>query len=521
MFIIHLKSVQYCLNFTRNYIKGANKQFYKMSTAYFRHETEQNQFQITFRLLNDQFKIDRTFNFSRYITENITTCMDRIKTNVEKEFVKKTKKKKSKVAEKNSFESTAPNVTVELLKDGRVLEDGCFNEILVPNVENNLVLRIINEEFRVIFNSPWVTQIVLPTSILAGFIVYPSKLELQFSDKALCTIKWFRGAVTKSKNDDDIEWTEVGEGFRYTATTEDIEHKLKLQCTPRNEFSEGPVSEYISKCLVQAGPGICPFQTRHLFTEENACGDKFRVMSYNILADLYADSDFARTNLFNYCPIYALTIDYRKQLYIKEIIGYNADIICLQEVDSKIFDLDLQIIFETYALKGCYKPKGTSAEGLATFYNTNRFAFIKHSGMNLGENVKMFPPFAKLFSKIKSNEKLVSRLADRATAVQATVLRSKERPDEIVVVANTHLYFHPDADHIRLLQIGFSMLFIENVIEELKQEINIPAENISLIFCGDFNSTPECGIFKLMTTNNVPDDMIDWRSSKYLKKNFK
>ncbi len=31
-----------------------------------------------------------------------------------------------------------------------------------------------------------------------------------------------------------------------------------------------------------------------------------RVMSYNILADLYADSDFSRTNLFPQCPAYAL-----------------------------------------------------------------------------------------------------------------------------------------------------------------------------------------------------------------------
>lgn len=44
-------------------------------------------------------------------------------------------------------------------------------------------------------------------------------------------------------------------------------------------------------------------------------------MSYNILADTYADSDYSRGVLFPYCPPYALHIDYRKQLIIKEIIG--------------------------------------------------------------------------------------------------------------------------------------------------------------------------------------------------------
>lgn len=47
----------------------------------------------------------------------------------------------------------------------------------------------------------------------------------------------------------------------------------------------------------------------------------FRVVSYNILADLYADSDYTREVLFPYCPPYALSIDYRKQLFLKEIIG--------------------------------------------------------------------------------------------------------------------------------------------------------------------------------------------------------
>lgn len=40
-------------------------------------------------------------------------------------------------------------------------------------------------------------------------------------------------------------------------------------------------------------------------------------------------------------------------------------------------------------------------------------------------------------------------------------------------------------------------------------------KRISVIICGDFNSVPECGIFKLMTTGTVSQDCIDFRSSKY------
>ena len=65
------------------------------------------------------------------------------------------------------------------------------------------------------------------------------------------------------------------------------------------------------------------------FTPDYLGGDEFRVMSYNLLADLYADSDFSRTHLHPQCPPYALSIDYRKQLLIKEILGFHSDIICL------------------------------------------------------------------------------------------------------------------------------------------------------------------------------------------------
>jgi mRNA deadenylase 3'-5' endonuclease subunit Ccr4 len=65
------------------------------------------------------------------------------------------------------------------------------------------------------------------------------------------------------------------------------------------------------------------------FTPSFLDGDEFRLMTYNLLADLYADSDFSRTHLHPQCPPYALAIDYRKQLLLKEILGFHADIMCL------------------------------------------------------------------------------------------------------------------------------------------------------------------------------------------------
>lgn len=42
-----------------------------------------------------------------------------------------------------------------------------------------------------------------------------------------------------------------------------------------------------------------------------------------------------------------------------------------------------------------------------------------------------------------------------------------------------------------------------------------PNKNVSIIFCGDFNSTPDCGIFKFMTQGSVSQDVSDWESSEF------
>lgn len=243
-------------------------------------------------------------------------------------------------------------------------------------------------------------------------------------------------------------------------------------------------------------------------------GKQFRVVSYNLLADYYCDSDYSRKELFPYCPPFALAIDYRKLLFINEIIGYNADICCLQEVDAKIFDLDLTRCLEVEGFAGTMQRKGDTAEGLATFYHKSKFELIEKHGLNLGENIPKASYFSELYERIKSNEKLCERMLTLSTALQVTVLKHKAM-EKYLIVANTHLYFHPDADHIRLLQIGFFMLFVKHIYTQTKDMFNLGSEDISIIFCGDFNSVPECGIYKLMTEKFVPDHFVDFKSSEF------
>lgn len=288
---------------------------------------------------------------------------------------------------------------------------------------------------------------------------------------------------------------------------------MQFACIPKSDTKDGPKVEIISNCLVEAGPGYDPFEEKHMFTPTRLEESQFRVVSYNLLADYYADSDFSRTELFSYCPPFALAIDYRKLLFIREILGYHADICCFQEVDSKVFDLDLTLCLGNDGMDGLLQKKGSTAEGVATFYHRDKFSLVQSYGFNLADEMTKQPYFEELYEKIKPNQKLCERMLGLSTALQVTVLESKSN-GQYLIVANTHLYFHPDSDHIRLMQIGFFMTYVKYIYHKTIAELKLNEQQISIIFCGDFNSVPECGIYKLMTEKLVPDDFIDFQSSK-------
>nr|XP_036221169.1 2',5'-phosphodiesterase 12 [Bactrocera oleae] len=493
---------------------------YEMDKVYLRHDGSSQDLHINFRFTNDDVRVDREFNFCRKITENIEDALLRIRNNIEKELSKKSKKgkKKSLSQTQEPITNNYDKILVEIVRSElcKKVENMTFEKLLETK-SNDLKLLVMDKSYEIVYNFPWVLNLTLPTNILAGFRVYPSKVELQFANRKHIIGKWYKA---KKPSSGDLlrgaEWIECGNGFHYDTSVKDIGYFLKFQLTPSNEAGQcGPQVEHITKNEVQAGPGHCPFETRHLCTKNRLRGDYIRVVSYNILADLYADSDYTRTHLFPYCPPYALKIDYRKQLYLKEIIGYNADIICLQEVDLKIFDLDLKNIFdsEEFGYHGVIAQKGTCGEGVAIFYLTSRFNLVYKYELNIGENIRTLPQFAELWTQIKNNTKLVERICDRSTTLQLLVLKCKES-GRYLLVANTHLYFHPDADHIRLLQMGFAMLYIEHIYEDIITKLNLSdRRELSLLFCGDFNSVPECGIYKLMLEGNVGKGCMDWISN--------
>lgn len=242
-----------------------HKHVFKMNTAYLRHTNNSEQFQITFQYTNPELNVNRQFNFSRQLNETVDTFTNRVSVNVEKFINKKTKKKKK---EETSEAIQQVNVSVEVNKES-IKDDLTCREVFKE--QNDVILKVIDQEYQVVINSPWIDNIALSSSILSTFPVYPSKFETVFTDKKLSEFVWYKSADKKN-------WVEVGVGFIYTPTNADVDCFLKLSCTPKNNSKSGPGIEIVSEVKVDASPGECPFETRHLFTREKTKHNEYLLL---------------------------------------------------------------------------------------------------------------------------------------------------------------------------------------------------------------------------------------------------
>ncbi|XP_009894049.1 PREDICTED: 2',5'-phosphodiesterase 12 [Charadrius vociferus] len=255
-----------------------------------------------------------------------------------------------------------------------------------------------------------------------------------------------------------------------------------------------------------AGPGACTFDSRHLYTKK-VCGEgSIRAVSYNILADTYAQTEFSRTVLYPYCAPYALELDYRQNLLKKELAGYSADLICLQEVDKSVFVDSLAPALDAFGLEGLFKIKEKQHEGLATFYRRDKFSLLSQHDIAFSEVLLSDPLHKELCDKLAKYPLVQEKVLQRSSVLQVSVLQSATDPSRKICVANTHLYWHPKGGNIRLIQTAVALSHIKHVACDLYPSIPI-------IFCGDFNSIPSSGTYSFISSGVIAEDHEDWVSN--------
>nr|XP_033781610.1 2',5'-phosphodiesterase 12 [Geotrypetes seraphini] len=469
-----------------------------MERAVVRCVPSESKLSISFSLDGSQKRMQRDQS------EQLGRALARIASNALKGQMK-AKKSKQKRTEQAA---AAVEPLVRLCHGDKVVAPDVIN---VDAWQDGAVLEVGEVKYLVERNPPTFKDAELPRCVMAGFPVFP-KLQIEFGELEESHFQWYKEAKDSAGTDAAASaavgsrWVEAGSERVFTPTNADIGLKLKLKCTPGNSQRYGVARELEIICSVEAGPGTCAFDHRHLYTNKITEDSLIRIVSYNILADVYAQTDHAKNVLFPYCAPYALEIDYRQNLIKKELTGYNADIICLQEVDKTVFSDSLAPALDACGLEGVFRIKEKQSEGLSTFFRRSKFSLLSQHDIVFNEALLSDPLHKDLLEKLCSYPAVKEKFLQRSSVLQVSVLQSTTDPSKKICVANTHLYFHPKGGNIRLIQIAIALSHIKHVACDMYPDIPV-------CFCGDFNSTPTTGLYSFMKSGTISEHHEDWLSN--------
>lgn len=272
---------------------------------------------------------------------------------------------------------------------------------------------------------------------------------------------------------------------------------------------------------------------------KNAIKDYVRVVTYNILADLYVSCSRGSIDqriVYPHTDYEHLKRNRRIPMILAEILSYQSDVVCLQEVDGSVYETYLEPAMHAMGYDGFYSNKASSQpEGCAIFWSTRVFDGVDRitvtlrdlfdeddffsSGQGKKDSFEIKPEFKRWDSmreiqKLLRNNKELRRVTMEKIGqiLQIATLKLKvdcgNKPGHILI-ANTHLFYHPLADHIRALQAYVVCKKIDEVRRIPRgEEVSCP-----LILCGDLNSDPLSGASQLLFSRSVEPGHRDcWKN---------
>ena len=164
----------------------------------------------------------------------------------------------------------------------------------------------------------------------------------------------------------------------------------------------------------------------------------FSILTWNCLANQYSDGG---EKGFSKSEPSILVWDYRKKLIEDRIKQFNADIICLEEID--MIDFYKQFL-EPLNYSVTYLPKN-SGEGMLVAVNTKKFEIVKISGESFLDDENNNKPFSQSFLY--------------------THLKNKESNKNILIFS-THMKAKPAFENVRVIQIKYIIKFINQLIQQ-------------------------------------------------------
>lgn len=238
-------------------------------------------------------------------------------------------------------------------------------------------------------------------------------------------------------------------------------------------------------------------------TSSSPSTDNVRIVSWNILANQY-------TRYQKNVPIHVLSEHYRIPLWrnvLQRFMSMNLDFICLQEVDVKVALQTLKPSYTRLLTPTGHGRRGdTRVDACCIFYRTNTWDLSEMQIVdmddlatllseeasrmeNASQQVKstMYQEYQKSFRR--NNYGIVAKFKNRSSG-------------KCVVVVNTHLYWDPAFEYVKLCQAHYLATRVEDFCS------NDGNETPAVLWCGDLNSQSGGLVHTYLTqgsmnTNNV------------------
>lgn len=273
----------------------------------------------------------------------------------------------------------------------------------------------------------------------------------------------------------------------------------------RDNAPEIPLPELRQFIEVNAdGESVQSFKTLEEATShlnEDVLKKSFTLLSYNMLCQHYATP-----KMYRFVPSWALSWEYRREKLRDEVLSYQTDVICLQEVESKTYEEFWLPLLEKQGYSGVFHAKTRSrtmqtkeakkVDGCCIFYKSLKFSSIFVDAID-------FSSVWMKHKKFQRTEDYLNRAMNKDNVALIVKLKH-ERTGEHIWIVTTHLHWDPHFNDVKTFQVAVLLDYIEKLLKQHSGATNPQdKKKVPLVICGDFNSQLDSAVVELFNTGSV------------------
>ncbi|EER06339.1 carbon catabolite repressor protein, putative [Perkinsus marinus ATCC 50983] len=354
----------------------------------------------------------------------------------------------------------------------------------------------VNEHvYSVFLNPPLVTSVALKYFVFAEYPIVPL---------VECSNTTPEEVVYEYRTTDGEELVHSGRIF--TPGEDLIGKKLRVSAY-HSDCRSLPQAESDPSRPVRPSPSKGTFRDRRLpkplgVTPPN----HIRVASFNVLAQRYVRTPLATKVMYRNVKSCreVLEWEYRCPLLMRELMDVKADVFAFQEAEPRFVET-VREVMPQYTVRFVEK-NGNKGEGCAIAYRNDRFEMLDEIALDLASTGVKAQLSEGQLSELQHKWGQVDMFGDvfdnLGTAGQVLVLRDRQESGNVFVIGNTHLFFHRNATHVRLLQAHLLAMAVKRELDKF--------EGANVFICGDFNSFPDSGVVEYLSSGGLASNHKDW-----------